>query len=111
MGGSFFLLISARALIRTELESGRGEDGMQSAWNDCALDAPNFLQIGRMGLRISSPGCGNWIVGIFVPIEVRGLPGRQTQGAGAPSGWFLSVETGATCHIPSDRGENKGFTT
>jgi hypothetical protein len=32
-------------------DSGRGGDGMQSAWNDCALDAPNFLQIDEMGLR------------------------------------------------------------
>jgi hypothetical protein len=31
---------------------------MQSAWNHCAPDALNFLQIGGMGLRIVFSGLG-----------------------------------------------------
>jgi hypothetical protein len=31
---------------------------MQSAWNDCAPDGPNFLQIGGVGLRIVFGGLG-----------------------------------------------------
>jgi hypothetical protein len=42
--------------VRLGLDSGRGGDGMRSAWNDCALDAPNFLQISGTGLRVVFSG-------------------------------------------------------
>jgi len=55
---------------------------MRSAWNDCALDAPNFLQIGGMGLRIVFSGLGEK----WGEVGLRGDGGRSFL-CGLGRGW------------------------
>jgi hypothetical protein len=54
----FLSFIPPRAAMRMGLGSGRGGDGMRSAWNHCAPDGVNFLQSGGMGLGSVFSGLG-----------------------------------------------------